>query len=383
MANTIIGVYDEYSHAQSALDELLQSGFDRSDVRLSPADQNPAARQAALRSNDLGNEESSGGWSIGNFFRALFGNDEHNHPHADVYKEALRRGSYLLTVEADDEEERDRASDIMNRYHPVDIDARSAHWRSQGWSRYDNSAPIFSDNQISEERKRYAGTAQMRQPTRENLRNQDEAKIPVVEEQLQVGKREVQRGGARVFQRVTDKPVEEQVRLREEHVKVERRPVNQPAQQADLNAFKEGSIEVRETAEEPVIGKTARVVEEVVVGKETRERTETVKDTVRRTDVEVQRMGTQASANPANMNMDDSDFRTHWQTSYAHMGGRYEDYAPAYRYGSTMAGSERYRGSRWNDVEPQVRSDWESNHAGHPWEKAKDAVRYGWEKITK
>lgn len=391
MANTIIGVYDEYSHAQGALDELLQSGFERSDVRLSPADQTLSAREAALRSNDLGSEESGGGWSIGNFFRALFGNDEHNHPHADVYKEALRRGSYLLTVEAEDEEGRDRAGNIMNRHHPVDIDTRSAHWQTQGWSRYDNSAPIFSDSQISEERKRYAGTMQTQQSAQKNPVNdgarhaplQGEAKIPVVEEQLQVGKREVQHGGVRVFQRVTDKPVEEQVRLREEHVKVERHPVDQPARQANLNAFKEGSIEVRETAEEPVIGKTARVVEEVVVGKETRERTQTIKDTVRRTDVEVQRMGTQASANPANTSMDDSDFRTHWQTSYANMGGRYEDYAPAYRYGSIMAGSERYRGSRWNDVEPQVRSDWESNHAGHPWEKAKDAVRYGWEKITK
>src|SRR3569623_188715 len=318
MANTIIGVYDEYSHAQSALDELLQNGFDRSDVRLSPADQNPTAREAELRSNDLGNEEATGGWSIGNFFRSLFGNDEHSHPHADVYKEAVRRGSYLLTVAADDEDERDRASDIMNRYHPVDIDTRSSHWRSQGWSRYDNSAPMFSDAEIGEEHKRYAGTMQTQQPAKATLRNDDvrrrgsvegEAKIPVVEEQLQVGKREVQRGGVRIFQRVTDKPVEEQVSLREEHVKVERHPVDQPARQADMNAFKEGSIEVREKAEEPVIGKTARVGEEVVVGKETRERTETIKDTVRRTDVEVERMGAQSGATAQNMSMDDTDFR--------------------------------------------------------------------------
>jgi stress response protein YsnF len=45
-------------------------------------------------------------------------------------------------------------------------------------------------------------------------------------------------------------------------------------------------LEVRETAEEPVVSKTAHVVEEVIVGRETTERTETVRDTVRREDVE-------------------------------------------------------------------------------------------------
>jgi len=395
MANTVIAVYDDYSHAQSALNELLKSGFDRSDVRLSPSDSNAAAREAALDSNDLGNEESTGGWSIGNFFRSLFGNDEHSHPHANMYKEAMRRGSYLLTVDADDEDARDRASDIMDRYQPVDIDARSEHWKSQGWSRYDSAAPMLSDNEIAAERQARPVTSQTSQTQRKAAAPsaginagrsgtlEGEAKIPVVEEKLQVGKREVERGGVRVFQRVTEKPVEEQIQLREEHVKVERRPADQQATQADMNAFKEGSIEVRETAEEPVIGKTARVVEEVIVGKETRDRTQTIKDTVRRTDVEVERLGAQTNMARQDVAMDDTDFRNHWQTSYAHMGGRYEDYAPAYRYGSSLAGNERYRGSRWNDVEPQVRSDWESSNAGHPWEKAKDAVRYGWEKMTK
>jgi len=41
----------------------------------------------------------------------------------------------------------------------------------------------------------------------------------------------------------------------------------------------------------PVVAKTARVVEEVVVGRETTERTETVKDTVRREEVEVSKDG--------------------------------------------------------------------------------------------
>ena len=80
---------------------------------------------------------------------------------------------------------------------------------------------------------------------------------------------------------------------------------------------------------------------------------------------------------------DDADFRKHWQTSYGHIGGQYDDYAPAYQYGSKLGGSEQYKGYRWNDVEPEAQREWELNNAGSPWEKTKDAVRYGWEKMTK
>ena len=95
----------------------------------------------------------------------------------------------------------------------------------------------------------------------------------------------------RVRTRVIEKPVEEQVRLREERVRVERRPVNRPVTEADLAAFREGTIEITERAEVPVVDKQARVVEEVAVGKEVGERTETVRDTVRRTEVEVDEKG--------------------------------------------------------------------------------------------
>ena len=116
----------------------------------------------------------------------------------------------------------------------------------------------------------------------------EKARIPVVEEELKVGKREVERGGVRVETRVEERPVEEQVNLREERVRVERRPVDRPASEADFNEAQHGrSFEVREKSEEAVIGKEARVVEEVVVGKEAQERTETVRDTVRKTEVDV------------------------------------------------------------------------------------------------
>jgi uncharacterized protein (TIGR02271 family) len=115
------------------------------------------------------------------------------------------------------------------------------------------------------------------------------AAIPVVEEEVAIGKREVERGGVRVRTEVQERPVQEQVNLREEHVRVERRPVDRPASEADIQrAQQSGTMEVREKAEEAVVQKQARVVEEVRVGKEVNERTETVRDTVRKTDVQVE-----------------------------------------------------------------------------------------------
>lgn len=112
--------------------------------------------------------------------------------------------------------------------------------------------------------------------------------IPIIEEELQVGKREVETGGVRVESRITEKPVEEQVTLREEHVHVERHPVNREVTGADMANFKEGEIDVTTRAEEAVVAKQARVVEEVEIGKTLSEREETIRDTVKRTDVDVE-----------------------------------------------------------------------------------------------
>ena len=76
--------------------------------------------------------------------------------------------------------------------------------------------------------------------------------------------------------------------VREEQVRVERRPADRPASEADLIAAQEGVIEVTETTEEPVVSKRARVVEEVAIKKDVQERPEKIRETVRRTDVEVE-----------------------------------------------------------------------------------------------
>jgi uncharacterized protein (TIGR02271 family) len=112
-------------------------------------------------------------------------------------------------------------------------------------------------------------------------------KIPIIEENLQVGKREVLTGGVRLRSRIIERPVEESLRLREENVRVERTAVDRPATSADLNNFEGTEIEMTERSEVPVVSKEARVVEEISLDKDVNERTETISDTVRRTEVDV------------------------------------------------------------------------------------------------
>jgi uncharacterized protein (TIGR02271 family) len=246
MQKTLVAVFDEQSEARQALDALSVAGFPSGKARLTSSDSTTGGTTSSRPEH-----EESLGEKVAHFFG--FGER-----HESTYAEAVRRGGWVLVVDAADDEEAERASDIIERYNPVDIDERESQWRQSGW-----------------------------QPS---LGGGDETKIPVVEEELQVGKREVQRGGIRVISRVTQTPVEATVNLREERASVERRPAERAATESD-NAFKEQSFEVRETAEEAVVGKTARVVEEVVIGKERSTREQNINDSVRKTDVEVEQLG--------------------------------------------------------------------------------------------
>jgi uncharacterized protein (TIGR02271 family) len=117
--------------------------------------------------------------------------------------------------------------------------------------------------------------------------SQDET-VTLVEEQLRVGKREVVKGAVRVRSYVVERPVEQQIRLHEERVNVERRPVDQPTTAADDTLFQEHVIEARSTNEEAVIAKEARVTEEIALRKQASDRTETVHETLRKTEVEIE-----------------------------------------------------------------------------------------------
>ncbi len=173
-----------------------------------------------------------------------------------VYEEHIGRGGYLLTVRVDDQNA-DRVRDELEASGAVDVDEREREYRSAGYM-----AESTDTNRTGD--------------------------IELVEERLAVGKREVERGTARIRSYVVETPVQEQVTLRSEHAEIERHAVERPLSAADATAaFQERTIEVRETEEVPVVEKQAFVREEVGLRKEVDERVETVSDTVRRTELDV------------------------------------------------------------------------------------------------
>ncbi|HEX8682768.1 MAG TPA: YsnF/AvaK domain-containing protein [Ardenticatenaceae bacterium] len=333
---TVVGLFDTFAEAQNVVQDLVDSGFSRENISIVANDASgeyaeydshgnaadgamAGAGTGALVGGVLGLLVGVGALAIpgvgpvlaagplaatltgagigavaGGLLGALvdLGVPEED---ANYYTEGVRRGGALVTVAADDARA-DDAIAIMNRHGAVDLDERTSSWQQSGWSGYSADAEPYTADQVTQERSTYStaattGTTNYDTSTTSSV-NDNEAVIPVVEEELQVGKRQVQGGGVRVYTTVEQVPVQEQVTLREERVEVERRPVNRDVSGADLDAFQEGVIEVTETSEEAVVAKNARVVEEISIRKDVDTRTETINDTVRRTDVEVEDLGT-------------------------------------------------------------------------------------------
>ncbi len=292
MSTTLVGIYDDFAQAQQAVQQLSSAGIKQGDISIARNDGGKGYTTYGGRNSTDYTTGTSIGNGIANFFDGIFGTDL-NDDERGVYSEAVRRGSVIVTVDADDNMV-DRASDILNKGGAVDAGRRTAQYRASGYKQHDATAPLYTEEQAQTERRNYD--------------NQGEVALPVIEEELNVGKRVVQRGGVRVHTRVTERPVEETVNLREERVTVERHAVDRPVGDAP-NAFKEGTIEITETAEVPVVSKQAHVVEEVVIGKEATERQETVRDTVKRTEVDVSEVDTDRNVDNRNIDNRDVDNR--------------------------------------------------------------------------
>ena len=269
MSRTVTALYDSRAEAESAKQRLAGSVDADSIKIIDQSSQNDDAERGSWLSN-------------------MFGSHDDRH----TYDESLRRGSFLLCAKVDSDEDEDRIVSLLEQTGSVDLDQRHSEFRSQGWQPQTQSQGVAQASSFGQSASIGESATQ-------------EEHIPIVEEQLRVGKRTVSRGGAHVRSYVEEVPVEESVSLREEHVNVERRPVDQRLGAADLkddNLFRERNIEMTETAEEAVVDKEARVKEELVVSKTATERTEQIHDTVRHTEVDVDEG--QTDRNPASSNRD-------------------------------------------------------------------------------
>ncbi len=79
---------------------------------------------------------------------------------------------------------------------------------------------------------------------------------------------------------------------------------------------------------------------------------------------------------------DDDEYRRHYTSSYGTSGRSYDEYRPAYQYGSQLASDARYQGRSFDDVEDTLRTDYLRNNPNSTWDNVKGAVRYGWERVS-
>ena len=272
MTKTLTAMFDTRADAEAARERLLAAGIGADDVHV--VDQSTPGYSADRRPSTT---EDKGIWAS---IKGAFLPDEDRH----TYEEGVHRGGAVLTAHVSDDHA-DEAVHVLDNANSVDLDGRTQDWASTGWN--DPMASRGFDDGIDNRRDTMADVGR---DTAMDTGREGEA-IPIVEEQLVVGKRAYERGGVRVRSYVVETPVSEQVGLLDEHVTVERRRVDLPLREAG-DVFRERTIAMTETAEEAVVGKSARVVEEVVLRKQTGQRTETVSDSVRRTEVEVENLDT-------------------------------------------------------------------------------------------
>ncbi|MGI6207818.1 MAG: DUF2382 domain-containing protein [Anaerolineae bacterium] len=411
MAKTVVALYEDFETAQRVVQDLVNNGFDRSDISLvaSDAEGKYSERLRGAREGRTTTGEAVGtgagigallgggagllvglgalaipgigpviaagplittlagagiGAAAGGLVGALVsaGLPEEE---ARAYAEGVRRGGTLVTVNTSDEAA-DRAADIMRRYSPVDIESRAAMWRQEG-------------RVGTEEATRTTTTTEERMAERPRATTEAETTLPIVEETLQVGKRQTPRG-VRIHTRVVEQPIEEHITLREEHVDVERRRADRPLTEEEAEqAFRERTIEVSAISEEPVVHKEARVTGEIEIAKEAEEREEVVRGTVRRTEIDVERSPEEMRRRAEEFTTLRSDLQRHYTQNLSRSGRSFEDFLPIYQYGYDLATDPRYRHRDWAQIEAEASQEWARKHAGMgTWDEIKDAVREGW-----
>jgi uncharacterized protein (TIGR02271 family) len=254
----IIAIYDELAHADAAVRDLKAANVPSHAIHQHTKGADATGSDTSIAAPDKG------------FWDSLFGSETDE---ASVYQRSMASGSTVVTVTVP-AEHFDSVSAILERHQPIDMEERTA---SYGLA----AAPVSKAATPSMGATAVAAT--------------DDTKIQLAEESLAVGKRAVSGGTTRIRRYVVETPVEEQVALRTEKVTIERRPVTDGRVVADAD-FTDKTIEMTETSEEAVISKTARVVEEVAIRKDMNERIETVKDTVRRDEVEIEKVPGTATA---------------------------------------------------------------------------------------
>lgn len=360
---TVIAAFSDSKTAQAVVTELERFGLGRGHINV-----HSNASEDGGTTASTNHEGGFSGW-----VKSLFGTEDETD-----YHRAYNSGNTVVSVDADDSQI-DGVVDIIDRYNPVDLQEKSASASAGGTRGAVSNAPAMAN---APAKPNAAAMATGLAGAGGRSKQGESSAVPVIEEDITIGKREVQRGGVRVVTRQIEKPVEKTVQLRDEKVSVDRQAVNRAATAADLDPKASQVIEMAEFSEEPVIEKRARVVEEVRVGKTVSERTETIRDNVRSTQVDVEQLGKTGATSGRTGVMESGDYRRDFQEKYGTGDEAYQTYGPAYEYGYTTASDPKYRNRPFSEVEPELRSSYEKKYPNSTWEKMKDAVQHGWNRVT-
>ena len=276
MAHTLAAVFAQRDMAEHARLDLITAGFPSANIRLHDAGSDAASGTADARHDDGETLLDS----VKHFFTDLFGSHADRH----IYAEAVRRGHIVLTLEEASDADIQRATDLVERYAPLDIDAHADHWRAGGWQ----------------------GAPQNDSAMRQGASMQSSA------------------------------------------------PSQQGTSAGNLNEAARSQQFAGGMASPPPPSGTGTNV----------------------------RRYPGAENLPGTSDDDEQYYRSHWSVTYVATGARFDDYDPAYRYGHSMAGSDSYRGQSWEQVEPELRSNWEHTYPQSAWDNFKAAVKHGWERMT-
>ena len=390
MQHTLVAVFDNRTDAQNALNELLSSGFTRTDVRLSSTDADTTGQSDSLStSSDLDTARSADGdtgitASIKNFFGDLFGSD--NAEHVNRYEGAVNSGRHVLTLVANSLPEVERGADIVERYGPTDIDETSSgtpDMASTGFS----SGAMHAGSTIGMQQ----ASSMSAQSTTTGAGSVQAASIPSLDNpgDRQLFQHQESLGTSDLTNATHQEPLGQSGLTATGGTSLQGSTLRDTAIQGSAL---EGSIRQGSTA----VDRGDSLQRDTSMGNTGTRFTDKQRNGVRifsrgQSDAAMgSTTGFESGSGSSAMggySGDDTYYRNHFDTTYGATGASYDEYAPAYSYGSEAARSGRYTNGAWDDIEADLRNDWDSRYAtgGEPstWEKMKAAVRHGWERMTR
>jgi stress response protein YsnF len=261
---TIVAVFDTAAHAAAAVEALKAGGFAAADISVFDRDRLTSGRGAV-------NLREPGVW------RRLFGGNMYQHE-AMVYGKAIEEGGVVVSLRVVDSEVA-HATGILDLHRPVDVHDRAITTGIAPAAHVETVAAAVAAEPI---------VAAQQVAVSDKLAEKHDEVLRLAEEQLEVGKRMVETGKTRIRRFVTEREVSADVTLHEEHAELLRRAVTDQAV-GDID-WADRTIEVIETAEQALVNKTVRIVEEVGLRVTGTDHIETVHDKVRRQQVEIERL---------------------------------------------------------------------------------------------